>query len=112
VGQRDAPEPQLHLPYANGILYVYWSSDGFPELVNGWGGFLPASDVQFNHDSFGFPDARSVALLRQRGVRTVVLHPELLAGTPWAGAAQKPVTGLPLQREVRDGVVLFHLKPI
>ena len=111
-GQAAAPAPQLHLPYANGILYVYWSVDGFPELVNGWGGFVPASDAEFNHDAFGFPDARSVALLRARGVRTVILHPELAPNTPWAGAAEKSVAGLPLRREVRGGVVLFHLKPI
>ena len=38
-----------------------------------------------------FPDAQSVAALRELGVRSVLLHPERADGTLWAGAAAKPI---------------------
>jgi len=116
-GQLGATEPQLHLPYAysypfgDSDLYVYWSTDGFPKMANGWGGFLPKSDVALEQDSLGFPDGASVARLRARGIRTVVFHPDLAPGTEWAHVAKAPVRGLPLRREVRGDVVLFHLDP-
>jgi hypothetical protein len=117
IGQLGQPGPQIHLPYADRYpfgdvyLYVYWSTDRFPETVNGWGGFVPTSDVQFDQISLDFPDSTSVQMLRSRGIRTVILHPDLAAGTPWANAAVRSVRGLPLMREYRGGVVIYHLKP-
>ncbi|MGH3017993.1 MAG: hypothetical protein ACRDLU_06440 [Gaiellaceae bacterium] len=59
----------------------------------------------------GFPNGASVDYLRELGVRTVVLHPGFAAGTTWADAARRPIAGLPLRREVRPDVILYHLEP-
>jgi hypothetical protein len=50
-----------------------------------------------------------VSFLRSLGVRTVVLHPDLAGNSFWEGSARKPVRGLPLRREAREGVVLYRL---
>ncbi len=111
-GQISASAPQLHLPIDDLIdpRYAYWSIDGFPKMVNGYGAFEPVRLQQVRQDTATFPDARSVAQLRELGVRTVILHPDLVTGTPWENAAERPTDGLPLVREDKDGVVLYHLQ--
>jgi len=108
---RQAPPPHLHLPagFEQDLLYSYWTTAGFPATVNGAGGFDPDWYDRLRKVVRGFPDAASVAALRRLGVRTVILHPELAAGTEWAGAAARPVAGLPLVRERVGGAVLFRL---
>jgi hypothetical protein len=116
-GQLGAPEPQLHLPNyytyrsGSGPIYVFWSINGFPETVNGWGGFVPDQDLEIYYESIRFPDPASVATLRARGIRTVVLHTNFVWKTEWEHAAERPVKGLPLRREVKGDVILYHLKP-
>ncbi|HSG12742.1 MAG TPA: hypothetical protein VLA22_02630, partial [Gaiellaceae bacterium] len=109
---RLAAEPQLELPagFRHDALFSYWSTAGFPETVNGAGGFDPTGYDRLRKEVSGFPDAASVSALRLLGVRSVLLHPERAAGTAWEGAADKPIAGLPLEREVVDGVVLFHVR--
>ena len=109
---RLAAPPQLHLPagFRDDLVYSYWSTAGFPETVNGAGGFDPDEYDRLRKTVIGFPDARSVAALRELGVRTVLLHPARAAGTPWEGAAEKPTAGLALTRETVDDVVLFRLR--
>jgi len=91
--------------------YSFWSTDGFPAIVNGYGAFEPRSLIRLRKQVAGFPDAASVRALRRLGVRTVVLHPDL-AGTSWEDASRRPIAGLPLTREVVGGVVLFRLTPL
>jgi hypothetical protein len=121
-GQLGAPEPQLHLPYlyihrhdvgASSQLYTFWSTEGFPETVNGWGGFSPKQDQEL-YGGWGtnFPDRTSVARLRERGIRTVILHADRATQTEWEDAAARSVKGLPLRREVRGQLVLYYLKPL
>jgi hypothetical protein len=78
--------------------------------VNGRASFQPTLTTQIAADMAGFPDARSVARLRALGVRTVVLHPNLAAGTSWAGAETKPIAGLGLSRARRGDVVVFAVR--
>jgi hypothetical protein len=113
AGQLGAPAPHLHLPMGDlpNSRYTYWSIDGFPDQANGYGAFSPASQVQLRRVSTTFPDRRSVALLRDFGIRTVILHRDLAEGTPLEDAAQQSTRGLPLLREDRGGVVLYHLEP-
>jgi hypothetical protein len=113
AGQLDAPGPQLHLPTDDVVdtQYAFWSIDGFPKIANGSASFAPAGLVRTRRIVQSFPDARSVAYLRELGVRTVILHPGLAAGTPWEGAETRPVDGLPLVREDRGDVVLYELEP-
>jgi hypothetical protein len=109
---RLAAAPQLHLPagFSDDLVYSYWSSAGYPETVNGAGGFDPDAYDRLRKVVRGFPDAPSVAALRKLGVRSVLVHPERAVGTPWEGAAARTVAGLPLTRERIDGVVLFRLR--
>jgi hypothetical protein len=113
AGQLGAPAPQLHLPSDDliDLWYGYWSIAGFPEIANGTGSFTPTRLQQIRQDALRFPDTNSVAALREIGIRTVILHPDLAAGTPWQNTAARPIDGLPLVREDKDGVVLYHLAP-
>jgi hypothetical protein len=107
---RVAASPQFHLPPDDDLLYSYWSTAGFPKIVNGAGGFDPDAYDRLRKDVTGFPDARSVETLRKLGVKTVLVHPEHTPGTPWEGAPTKSIAGLRLTRERVDGVVLFRLR--
>ncbi len=82
---RHEPAPHLHLPAGstNDDVYSYWSTQGFPASVNGAGGFVPTRYGRLLDEVAGFPDERSVAALRSVGVRTVFVHPDRTAGTPW-----------------------------
>jgi hypothetical protein len=111
AGQRGLPAPQLHLPMSRegNRRYVLWSTAGFPKIVNGRASFQPTLTSSVAVDVAGFPDARSLARLRALGVRTVVFHPELAAGTSWAGVASARVPP-GLVREARGDVVVFRLR--
>jgi hypothetical protein len=107
---RSAPAPHFNLPTELDLVYTYWSTAGFPATVNGVGGFDPDGYHRLRAEVAGFPDERSVAALRELGVRSVLLHPDAAVGTEWEDAATKPVRGLGISREVVDGVVLFRLR--
>ena len=113
AGARDLPEPQLHLPMSRvgNRRYVLWSTDGFPRIVNGRASFDPSRTSEIAYGVRNFPDRASVALLRDLGVRAVVVHPGLAAGTSWEDADRKPVAGLGLDRERRGSVVVHRLAP-
>jgi len=102
--------PQLQLPPQDS-LYMYWSTDGFPKIVNGFGGFDPTGYDRLRQEVAGFPDAQSVAALRELGVRTVLFHPEFAPGTSWEGALDKPTDGLGLEREQVGDVTVFRVRP-
>ncbi len=110
---RGVAPPVLVLPSddSDDDAAMFWSTAGFPALVNGSSGFTPASLAELRAGTAGFPDRRSVDLLRRRGVRTVVMLRDRLPGTPWQGAADKSVAGLPLSRTALAGAVVFRLAP-
>jgi hypothetical protein len=74
--QRHAADPILHLPSNRHIesRYMFWSTDGFPRVVNGHSGFEPRQLVALREGLRSFPDERSAARLRALGVRTVLVH--------------------------------------
>jgi hypothetical protein len=104
-------QPQLHLPItiAANRRYVYWSTNGFPKIVNGRASIDPASFTKLTADVSDFPDKRSVATLKALGVRSVVLHPYLLKGTRWWDAGAKPIDGLGISRRVQDDLIIYDL---
>jgi hypothetical protein len=104
--------PQLHLPtgFEADAKYSYWSTDGFPEIVNGTGGFDPDGYDALRREIVGFPDEQSVRVLRTLGVRSVLLYPDAAAGTPWEGAAARPTAGLGVERAQVGDVVVFRLR--
>jgi hypothetical protein len=104
--------PQLHLPagFGDDLNYSYFSTAGFPPTVNGAGGFDPSGYDKLRSEIVGFPDASSVRILREFGVRSVLLHPDRADGTYWEEAASKPTAGLPLERERVGDVIVFRLR--
>ena len=54
--------------------YMYYSTRHWKPLVNGYSGFTPPSYRRLLEELDGFPDDRSVAHLRVRGVRYLLLH--------------------------------------
>lgn len=91
---------------------MLFSTAGFYPLVNGSSGFLPAELAALQAATESFPDAGSVALLRDRGVRRVVLRVDAAVNTPWADAADRPVGGLPLSRRDVGADVVYDLDPV
>jgi len=115
----EATAPLLQLPFGSDFdaafldegLYLFWSIDGFPALVNGASGFAPASYYPLADRMERFPDTETVQELRALGVRTVVLHTDLARGTAWERAATRSVEGLPLTRQEAGSAVLYRITP-
>jgi hypothetical protein len=108
----DIPEPQLHLPALTAKenrAYQLESTQGFPEIVNGRASTNPAVVLNLVRDMANFPDAATVKELQDYGVRTVILHVGLTEGTPQAGAARKPIAGLPLRSYRLPGLVVYEV---
>jgi hypothetical protein len=117
------PGPILGLPAdgASDRVWQYFSTDGFPRIVNGNSTFdLPSQD-DLRGGINGFPDRASVEKLRWYGIRTVVLHlrlpplPALHYSTPEppnpTAAAAKPITGLGITRRRVGDVVIYTIGP-
>jgi hypothetical protein len=119
----EAPPLPQALDHADGPLLVlpsdgfhdnwsmYWSAAGLYPIANGNSGFVPRELDALRNGVAGFPDAASVALLQQKGIRRVVLLPAYAGGSPWQGAEAKPVDGLPLQRTQVGEAVVYELAP-
>jgi hypothetical protein len=110
----SVPAPQLHLPALRATdnrRYILWSTDGFPALVNGRSSLNPAFTEHLIENVEGFPSRQSVALLARLGVRSVVLHTDRVARTPWHRAAKRSVAGLPLIRTRRGELVIYAIRP-
>jgi hypothetical protein len=92
--------PLLELPSDahHDTTYEYWSTRGFPALVNGFSGFLPRQLLTLRLAVYWFPDRGSVALLRRMGVRGVVVHHEFARPDRWRHAATATLRGLGLTR--------------
>jgi hypothetical protein len=108
----DLPTPQLHLPAVTAKenrAYQLASTDGFPDIVNGRASTNPHTIQTLIRDMATFPDAATVSELQNYGVRTVVLHVGLSEGTPQAGAARKPIAGLPLRSYRLPGLVVYEV---
>jgi hypothetical protein len=112
-GEHGLPGPQVHLPLQVGELssprVTFWSIDGFPKIATGIGSEGPLFYGKLITDMRGFPDLRSVRALRTLGYRLVVLHPDYVENTVWAHAAERPIRGLGLTRQVRRNVIVYWL---
>jgi hypothetical protein len=105
-GLAEATPPRLHLPMYEyeSRRFLVWSTNGFPEIVNGRGSFKPAEFDSLEQRMASFPDRRVVHDLRKLGVNTVVLHPDLVDGTAWEDWKSWPLRGTRT-----GGVVLYRL---
>jgi hypothetical protein len=124
-GEDAAAAPQVHLPTnpAFDRVYQFWSSNRFQPIANGVATFSVYSQDVLRRRMASFPDAPSVAFLRRRGIRSVILHLDLESRpiprkerNPFPRsprrAARRSVAGLPLTRERRPGYVLYRLAPL
>jgi hypothetical protein len=107
------PQPVLVLPSVpvfGDYRIMLWGADGWPSIMNGSSGFEPRFEEELRAEVSGFPDAASVDALRRRHVRTVLLLPPNLGGTPWEGALIKPVDGLGITwRMLPDGTYRYDI---
>jgi hypothetical protein len=106
------PAPQLHLPAQiadDNRRYLLWSTDGFPDLVNGRASVRPVFTAELIDAMSAFPDPATVAELRRTGVRTVVLHTDRVDGTPQSAAAAKPIRGLGIERRQIGDLIVYEL---
>ncbi|MFN8077020.1 MAG: hypothetical protein U0Q15_16585 [Kineosporiaceae bacterium] len=86
--------------------FMLWGADGWQSLANGDSGFYPEFQVELQAKTASFPDADSIAYLRAKGVKTVIVPSYEVEGTPQAQALNKPLDGLGVtRREVEEGVV-------
>ncbi|GGK38063.1 hypothetical protein GCM10010124_33590 [Pilimelia terevasa] len=108
---RTAAAPVLVLPsdFAVDSHALLWSTAGFPRLVNGNSGFTPASLEEARQAVAGFPDLASIQYLRTHGIRTVIVLPDRLAGTPWASALTVGPGDYSVARATVDGAEVFTL---
>jgi hypothetical protein len=105
AGFSQAEPPLLVLPsdQLSDEMYMLWSAQGFPAIVNGGSGFTPARLREVREVAMGFPDAASIRLLQDLGVRTVVVVKSLAAGTDYEIAANPDAVGaFGLDVEVED----------
>ena len=111
VALHGVAEPTMVLP-SDGIMeltVMLWSTDGFPRIVNGLTSFTPAGQQEIRNATVTFPDPGSVAFLRERGIRTVIVLPDRVAGTAWQDVPNRPVDGLGITREEVGGALVYHL---
>jgi hypothetical protein len=103
--------PRVHLPtdFANDTAYTYFSTADYTPISNGSTSFVPPRLERLRQELVTFPDAASVASLRELGLRAVVLHLDRAPGTPWADTASRSIDGLPLTREVVGQLVIYRL---
>ncbi len=104
------PAPQLHLPAerpSDNRRYLLWSTDGFPDLINGRSSTQPHFTQRLVDDMARFPSAPTVAELRRIGVASVIVHTDRAAGTPQAAVASRPLAGLGIRRRT-DGPLLIY----
>ena len=109
----SVPAPQLHLPAeraADNRRYLLWSTDGFPAIVNGRSSLNPAFTEHLIERMEPFPNRPTVGLLSRLGVRSVILHTTRVHGTPWRGAARRPIAHLPLTRTRRHDLVVYEIR--
>jgi hypothetical protein len=108
---RQAEAPLLILPtdQLNDEMIMAWSTEGFPAIVNGGSGFTPARLREVREMLANFPDAASIRLLRDLGVKTVVVVKSRVADTPFAAAVDADVIGLDVEREDAGDVVIYRL---
>jgi hypothetical protein len=107
--QYEAPVMVLPISLPFDRTVEWWSTDGYPKMVNGASGLQPPITGHLKTKAQQFPDAESVAYLRKYKVRTVVVLKDHIAGTKYAGVLIRPSDGLPLTRTETPEAVIFVL---
>jgi hypothetical protein len=104
---------QLHA-IADG-LYMFNSTWHWQPIVNGYSGFFPPTFIELAQETEAFPDDRSIAYLKKRGVELLVLHggllgPERLGEMTAALMARPDVEALARFEEQMGSDVVLRLR--
>jgi hypothetical protein len=59
-------------------LYMFNSTWHWQPIVNGYSGFFPKTFIELAEQTASFPDERSIAYLKTRGVDLLVIHGNLM----------------------------------
>jgi hypothetical protein len=105
-----APAPFVVLPTDDGFdsTPMLWSTNDFPTMVNGVASYNPPDRQQVRDTMQTFPSKQSLDLLRQLGIRSVVVVRDRVVGTPYELALG--VNGIPgLTRQEIGPDILFTL---
>lgn len=106
--------PQLHLPATlaeDNRRYLLWSTDGFPDIVNGRSSVQPEYTADIIEAMDSFPDRTSVATLRREGIASVLLHTDRIIGSPQGLVLGRPLRGLGLERSrLGGGVIAYEVR--
>ncbi len=76
VGSVEAPS--LAWPDYNLLRYQYFQTGHWQPTVDGYSGFVPPHHRELGLTLAHFPDARSLALLRELGVERVIVHSQVM----------------------------------
>jgi hypothetical protein len=101
-------DPLLVLPIDDhsDLIYLLWSTEGFPTMANGNSGNFPKSYWEIREVSRTFPDEESVEVLRNYGIRNVVVIKSRPYGVDFAN---RSVEGLPVERVESNDIVEFKI---
>jgi hypothetical protein len=106
------PTPTFIWPTSQVIDYYFmlWQADGWPVIANGDSGFYPKFQVELQDKTKDFPDAASVAYLRAKGIKSVMIIQYQLDDDE-LDSLTKPLDGLDITREVVEDGVVYDLRP-
>ena len=96
-------------------LYMFNSTWHWQPIVNGYSGFFPKSFMDLAENTASFPDERSIAYLKQRGVELLVIHgslmePERFGGMTAALLARPDIEAMAQFEERMGSDVVFRLR--
>lgn len=103
----EPPLLQLPADKPDNRRYLLWSTDGFPQMMNGRTSFEPAFFDRTLREIECFPAPAAVARLREIGVRTVVVHTDRGSAAAAGCASVQPPSGL--QGERRGTLLIYRL---
>ena len=112
VGYSGAAAPLFVLPSnsSSDFLPMYWSTAGFPKIVNGASGFNPKEQLKARDMARTFPDQASVDYLREIGVRSVVVvKAKADRDYPRAVAPDRYADGLGIRWQDYPEIIVYSL---
>ncbi|MGH9164160.1 MAG: hypothetical protein ACRDZW_01430, partial [Acidimicrobiales bacterium] len=91
-------------------IHLFLSTANFAPLVNGYGAYQSPAYYRLARAVADLPSGRAFAALGRRGVRTVVVQTDLVAGTPWSAIVARMATWPGVQAVALDrGVVVYDI---
>jgi hypothetical protein len=96
-------------------LYMFHSTRHWQPIVNGYSGFFPPTFMELAEHTRGFPDERSIAYLKTRGVDLIVVHggvlgPEAFGEMTSALLARPDIEAMAQFQEQRGLDAVFRLR--